>query len=198
MPRSEEANARIREGQRKRLMNAATRVFAHKGLAGAKMADVAAEAGVSYGLAYHYFKSKELLFAELVDWSTAGGRSVYLQAFARPGTPWERLEWLTETILYGLRRYPETALVVIQAWTNDATPEPLRRTILERSSEGREALIRLIREGQEVGQVVPGDSNQLASLYDACISGLSATAFPVDAVPSAWPTAQQILRILRA
>ena len=55
-------------------MNAAIRVFAHKGLAGAKMAEVAAEAGVSYGLAYHYFKSKEQLFAELVDWSTAGGR----------------------------------------------------------------------------------------------------------------------------
>jgi AcrR family transcriptional regulator len=197
MPRSEEANARIREVQRRRLMNAAIRVFAHKGLAGAKMADVATEAGVSYGLAYHYFKSKEQLFAELVDWSTAGGRSVYLQALARPGTPWERLEWLTETILYGLRRYPETALVVIQAWTNEATPEPLRGIIMARSMEGREALIRLIREGQAAGQVVSGDPNQLASLYDACISGLSATAFPADVVPGATPTAQQILRMLR-
>ena len=198
MPRSEEANARIREEQRKRLMNAAIRVFAHKGLAGAKMAEVAAEAGVSYGLAYHYFKNKEQLFAELVDWSTAGGRSVYLNALAQPGTPWDRLEWLTERILYGLRRYPETALVVIQAWTNDATPEPLRGIIMARSMEGREALIRLIREGQEAGQVVPGDPNQLASLYDACISGLSATAFPADVVPGAMPTAQQILRMLRA
>ena len=58
MPRSEEANTRIREGQRKRLMDAAIRVFARKGLAAAKMADIAAEAGASYGLAYHYFESK--------------------------------------------------------------------------------------------------------------------------------------------
>ncbi len=197
MPRSEEANARIREEQRKRLMDAAIRVFARKGLAGAKMADVAEEAGVSYGLAYHYFKSKDQLFAELVDWSTAGGRSVYLDARTQPGTPWERLEWLTERILYGLRRYPEAALVVIQALANEATPESLRRIIMARSLEGREALLELIREGQEARQVVPGDPNQLASLYDACISGLSATAFAVDAVPSTPPTTQQILRMLR-
>src|SRR5229473_589037 len=51
MPRPEEANQRIREEQRAKILDGARKVFARKGLA-ATMADVAAEAVVSQGLAY--------------------------------------------------------------------------------------------------------------------------------------------------
>src|SRR5258708_32691284 len=57
MPRTEESNQRIREEQTHKIMVAATKVFARKGLAATKMADIAAEAGISYGLLYNYFAS---------------------------------------------------------------------------------------------------------------------------------------------
>jgi AcrR family transcriptional regulator len=48
------------------LMAAATRTFARLGYAGARMEDVAAEAGVAKGLLYQHFSSKEALFEALM------------------------------------------------------------------------------------------------------------------------------------
>lgn len=50
MPRTEESNQRIRDEQTRKIITAATKFFAHKGLAATRMADIAAEAGISYGL----------------------------------------------------------------------------------------------------------------------------------------------------
>jgi AcrR family transcriptional regulator len=66
MPRTKEANARMRKEQRAHILEAAWEVFARKGMA-ATMAEIAAEASVSNGLVYHYFPTKEALFAELVE-----------------------------------------------------------------------------------------------------------------------------------
>jgi TetR/AcrR family transcriptional regulator, fatty acid metabolism regulator protein len=53
------------------IIDAALEVFREKGFANARMADIARRAGVSYGLVYHYFGSKEVLFDLIVDkwWS---------------------------------------------------------------------------------------------------------------------------------
>jgi TetR/AcrR family fatty acid metabolism transcriptional regulator len=53
------------------IIDAALNVFREKGYANARMADIARRAGVSYGLVYHYFGSKEVLFEMIVEswWS---------------------------------------------------------------------------------------------------------------------------------
>ena len=48
------------------IIDAALEVFREKGYANARMADIARRAGVSYGLVYHYFGSKEVLFNLIV------------------------------------------------------------------------------------------------------------------------------------
>jgi AcrR family transcriptional regulator len=53
------------EHRRDELLNAAVRVFAEKGIAGATIADVAEAAGVAKGTFYLYFTSKEHLLAAL-------------------------------------------------------------------------------------------------------------------------------------
>jgi AcrR family transcriptional regulator len=55
-----------------RLLQAAMRVFARKGLSRARMSDVATEMGVAQGSLYNYVESKEALFYLLVD---LGGRT---------------------------------------------------------------------------------------------------------------------------
>jgi TetR/AcrR family fatty acid metabolism transcriptional regulator len=47
--------------KRRRILRAAITVFARKGYHASKVSDVATEAGVAYGLVYHYFGSKEQL-----------------------------------------------------------------------------------------------------------------------------------------
>lgn len=64
MPRSAKANDRIRADRRASLLAAATRLFAERGLSRTRMQDVAEEAGVSAGLLYRYFRSREDLVRE--------------------------------------------------------------------------------------------------------------------------------------
>ncbi len=55
--------------QEKRIVDAALKVFSTKGYAETRMADIAREAGMSYGLVYHYYENKEKLFDAIVeDW----------------------------------------------------------------------------------------------------------------------------------
>ena len=47
--------------KRRAILHAAVKVFAEKGYHGCRIADVAKQAGVAYGLVYHYFQNKEEL-----------------------------------------------------------------------------------------------------------------------------------------
>jgi len=49
------------------IIDAALEVFRERGYANARMADIARRARVSYGLVYHYFGSKEVLFEVIVE-----------------------------------------------------------------------------------------------------------------------------------
>ena len=51
--------------KRRQILDAAIRVFARQGFHSTRVADIADEAGVAYGLVYHYFKSKEEVLNEL-------------------------------------------------------------------------------------------------------------------------------------
>ena len=76
-PRTEETNARIREEQKERILEAAKVIFAHKGFSETKMSDIAAAANVSYGLAYHYFANKEAIFTNLLQYALQGGAQTH-------------------------------------------------------------------------------------------------------------------------
>jgi TetR/AcrR family fatty acid metabolism transcriptional regulator len=45
--------------KRRQILNAAVRVFARQGFHACRVSDIADEAGVAYGLVYHYFASKD-------------------------------------------------------------------------------------------------------------------------------------------
>ncbi len=48
-----------RADKRRIILDAAVRVFARQGFNGCRVSDIADEAGVAYGLVYHYFRSKD-------------------------------------------------------------------------------------------------------------------------------------------
>ena len=54
-------------GVQKRILDAAARVFATQGPAGARIDVIAAEAGVNKRMLYHYFGAKQDLFAAVID-----------------------------------------------------------------------------------------------------------------------------------
>lgn len=58
---------KVVEDRREQILDAALRVFAEKGFARATNKDIAREAGITPGLIYHYFASKEALFRAIID-----------------------------------------------------------------------------------------------------------------------------------
>ena len=50
---------RVQADKRRLILDAAVRVFARQGFHACRVSDIADEAGVAYGLVYHYFASKD-------------------------------------------------------------------------------------------------------------------------------------------
>ena len=67
MPRTKKQNEAIREATRAKIIASAMTLFAQKGYATTNMRQVAQKAGVSTGLTYHYFNSKESLLQAVFD-----------------------------------------------------------------------------------------------------------------------------------
>lgn len=200
MPRTEEENQLIREEQRRKILAAAEKVFAHKGLAATKIADIAAEAEVSYGLVYHYFSNKEKIFAELVERAMQGTLGVARHAQEMSGTPWEKLHWMASRVLAGIQREPEFVMIALQAYTSDAVPEEIRKIVRDLDELHTGIIRRLIEEGQAAGQIVQGDPDQLATLYSCCLQGLAmgVTFLKEASFVLNVPDVDMFLRILKA
>ncbi len=58
---------KVVEDRKEQILDAAMRVFAQKGFTRATNKDIAREAGITPGLIYYYFESKEAVFREIVE-----------------------------------------------------------------------------------------------------------------------------------
>lgn len=197
MPRTEEANQLIRDVRKAQILEVSLKIFGRKGLTDTRIADIAAETGMSQGLIYRYFASKEEVFATLVENVFLLTLALVEQAHAQAGTPIEKIEWLTEQLLPYQYYYPEGSLVVIYALINEGVPTDIRETALSYSKKVQTAVKTLIAEGQAAGQVVDGDSEQLMILYLATLQGLAAAAGFLERPPDQFPTVKMILQFLK-
>jgi AcrR family transcriptional regulator len=94
-PRKIEDNERNREEAAKRILQGALRVFSRQGYHASSMAEVAEEAGVSKGLAYHYFASKEELLVSIAEVRLQQYLPL-LQTIQDIKDPEERLQYLVD------------------------------------------------------------------------------------------------------
>lgn len=196
MPRSPEQVEHIKEERRRALLRAARFVFARKGVAATKISDVAAHAGISYGLVYHYFPEKDSLFAAVLEESIQRGETLVASARQQPGTPWDRLAYLCDQMNTQLKEEPEYLLVVVQAFTSDTTPRSVRDAFVRYHQYFFQHIVAMIEEGQRAGEVAPGAPDELARVILAITQGLAIT-WLVD--PSAAiPSLEVVLRILKA
>lgn len=100
--------------KRQVLLAAAVRVFARKGFHAARVRDVAEEAGVAYGLVYHYFGSKDELLESI--FRESWGRLVAaLDSIADADKPApERLRLIGAAILRTWRDDPDLVTVLVR------------------------------------------------------------------------------------
>lgn len=75
------------DARTKEILDAASRMFARKGVEGTTMQEIAAEAGLSSGAIYRYFASKEQLLRAVFADCTEQNRGTFAQASAMEATP---------------------------------------------------------------------------------------------------------------
>jgi AcrR family transcriptional regulator len=66
-PRTKEQYEKIRESSRTEILNAALELFAKNGFHATSISQIAEKAGISKGLMYNYFKSKDDLLKNIID-----------------------------------------------------------------------------------------------------------------------------------
>ena len=117
------------EDRRKTILRAAVEVFARKGYHGCRIADVAREAGVAYGLVYHYFKNKEELL-QLVFETGWGGFMSRIRDAAEASAPLEqKIRRIAQVAFEAYRIDPRgVRVLVLEFARSPSTGEANRRT----------------------------------------------------------------------
>ncbi|MBV8430970.1 MAG: TetR/AcrR family transcriptional regulator [Solirubrobacterales bacterium] len=144
--------------KRRLILEAAVRVFARQGFHTCRVADIADEASVAYGLVYHYFSSKE----EILDTLFAERWGLMLGAIgeidARPLSPREKLGAIAAFIVDSYRYDPELMKVIIVEVTRAANT--FGRTHLADIRQAYRQVAAIVERAQEEGifrrEIEPG------------------------------------------
>ena len=106
-----EVLARRQEGERqerrKRILDAARRVFLKKGYLGTSIRAIAVEAELSPGLIYFYFEGKDEIYGRICEEAFLIGITLLEEAAERRGAFQDRLEALAWAYVTFYREYPE-------------------------------------------------------------------------------------------
>lgn len=134
--------------KRKLLLDAAVRVFAKKGYHACRVGDIAKEAGVAYGLLYHYFTSKEEVL-ETIFRETWTQMLQLIEAVEEAGEP-ARIQ-VRKVVAIVLRSW-ELDPDLIRVLVREVTRSPHLQQEIEEIGHAFDALERIIRRGQEQGE----------------------------------------------
>ena len=135
--------------KRRVILEAAVRVFARQGFHTCRVSDIADEAGVAYGLVYHYFTSKE----EILDTLFLERWDVMLAAIAEvdasPRTPREKLHAIAAFIVDSYRHDPDLMKVIVVEVTRAANT--FGRTHLAKIREAYAQIAGIVARAQATG-----------------------------------------------
>ena len=136
--------------KRRIILDAAIRVFARQGFHSARVSDIAAEAGVAYGLVYHYFDSKDQMLNELFSERWALLLDAIREADTTLDSPREKLEAASGFIIESYRHDPELMKVIIVEVTRAANS--FGRTHLPEIREAYDQIAKIVGDAQAAGE----------------------------------------------
>ncbi|MGH2909255.1 MAG: TetR/AcrR family transcriptional regulator [Solirubrobacteraceae bacterium] len=169
--------------KRRLILDAAVRVFARQGFHTCRVSDIADEAGVAYGLVYHYFSSKEQMLDTLFldRWDVMLAAIAEADASDRP--PREKLGAVASFIIDSYRRDPDVMKVIIVEVTRAANT--FGRTHLVKIRDAYESIAGIVAAGQRDGEFGESITPEFAAQafygsVEQVLTGWIFDAAPVD------------------
>ena len=148
--------------KRRQILDAAVLTFASRGFHACRVADIADQAGVAYGLVYHYFASKD----EVLDTLFLERWTVMLERIrevdAQDVPPREKLAAIASFIVESYRHDPNLMKVIIVEVTRAANSFGARH--MSEISEAYVLIAQIVAKAQADGSFRPQVAPQFAAL----------------------------------
>jgi len=158
---------------RDKILSAAAALFAEKGIAMSSAKEIANLAGISVGLMYHYYKTKEEVFGELVKISLEELKE--LKAMVDEyNCPLTALNELAEEIILGLStsyEFSQWSRILSHPLPAKHDPE-WAAMLLSYHVQFVEQMASLVVKGQKAGKFKEGNPAMLAQALIALVDGL--------------------------
>src|SRR3954464_4432360 len=137
------------EDKRRVILDAAVRVFAAQGYEASRVGDVAKEAGVAYGLVYHYFESKDAVLEAVFHeaWGRLLAAISEVEGSKQPAP--EQLRLVTKIVLRTWRDDPDLVRLLVR----EITRSPHLQREIDEIAEAFAALERIVAQGQREGTI---------------------------------------------
>jgi TetR/AcrR family fatty acid metabolism transcriptional regulator len=149
--------------KRRQILDAAIRVFARQGFHSCRVSDIADEAGVAYGLVYHYFESKDEVLNELFTerWSLL--LAAIEEVDRQPIDAREKLDAVAGFIIDSYRHDPELMKVIIVDVTRAANS--FGRTHLAEVRRAYDLIAKIVADAQRAGTFRKDVDAEFASMW---------------------------------
>ena len=153
------SNHQSQKDKKKRIIQAAARVFAQKGYAGTAVADIAVQAEIGKGTLYAYFDSKEDLFFAVFEWyMMQTGAAAKVSVSLLGGSAAQRLQALSDSIMGVWDDIKDAFTLTIEFWAASSSSQMQDRfkaSFRRMYHEFRGIVVSLIREGIKRGEFRP-------------------------------------------
>ncbi len=174
MARTQEQNEKISSATKEKIMKAGLKLFSQKGFSITGIKDIAQTAGISTGLIYRHFSTKEELFAELLK-NTIEELSKAIRFLESDGSPAQTFNELTSDLLKDIQSSDELSdyFLLITRYTLEKEALPQMEEFKKSDLLLYENAARLIERGQKLGEFKAGDPYKLSLLYFSLIQGMA-------------------------
>ena len=150
------------------------RVFARRGYEGARLAEVARDAGLTTGAVYSNFEGKRDLFLAALEREIARHVREVTEAVEAADTPEERIAAAAEQWSGFLTRAPDRFPLFIEYWSHAVRDPELRPEFASRFAALRETTARLLSaEAEAAGVELPLEAEQIAIAVNALTNGIA-------------------------
>ncbi|MFF2778408.1 TetR/AcrR family transcriptional regulator [Streptomyces sp. NPDC058052] len=168
------------DARRRQILDGAARCFARNGFHATSMQDVLAEAGLSAGAVYRYFRSKDELIAAIAEETFTRIRGAFAEATGENPPPMPDvliarvMTIVLERRIAGAERQA-FARLIIQVWAETLRDEALAKTLTQGFDGMREIWAGLV-DAYRANGLVPADvsSEDMARTLIATVQGFIA------------------------
>ncbi len=185
--------AEQKEKRRQEILNVGLDLLIRKGYAAVRTADIAKEAGISEGLFFHYFATKEKLYLTLLQIAASGKSNIFA---AEAESAIRFFEQTAKTVLDYISQQPFAAKLFVlmnRASYDDALPEQAKGFVMRKNDV--ESAVKRIEQGQKEGDIRSGNATALAIAFFMAIQGIAENIARYPHMPVPQP--EWIVDILR-